>query len=155
DEAGRDDAGRAVLLRVKDPKAKKLKVEVVREWVGESLGAQLGAWVSLAGDINFDAVQDSYLGEPGATDDKGRATGALRVVDGANGKTLLRFTGRNEGDLFGSCAATVRAHGKGVQYHEVLVGARGYAQLFASKDGALRKTFEPDVPGHDFGLVVG
>jgi hypothetical protein len=155
DEAGRDDAGRAVLLRVKNAKAKKLKVEVVREWVGDSLGARLGEFVRLAGDANFDSTLDAYVGEPGGSDAEGRATGALRLVNGANGKVLQRFTGRSEGDDFGSCAATVNVHGKGVQDQEVLVGARGYAQLFSSKDGKLRKTFEADAPGHEFGMVVG
>jgi hypothetical protein len=155
DEAGHDDAGRAVLLRVKDPKAGKLKVEVVRQWVGECQGAQLGAWVSRAGDVNSDATLDSFLGEPGGLDTVGQATGALRVVDGANGKQLLRLAGRNEGDAFGSCAASVVVQPGSVDENEVLVGAKGYAQIFASKDGALRKSFEADATGHDFGLVVG
>lgn len=156
DEAGRDDAGRAMLLRIKDPKAGKLKVEVVREWKGDALGAELGWFVGLAGDCNFDAVQDCCVGEPGGPGAPGTSPGALRLIDGANGKLLQRWVGRRDGDRFGCSAATVRTYGnKDVKYHEILVGAHGYAQLFASKEGTLRKTFEADAPGHDFGMVVG
>ncbi len=169
DEAGLDDAGRAVLVKLK---GSRLEAETVRDWEGDTLLAELGAFVGLAADQDDDGTRDLFVGEPGAENGDGVATGALRLVDGADGEMQRRFFGRAEGDRFGSTASTIRAHGEGVQYHEILVGSeRGrYAQLFTGDKGKLRRTFESppgevdfgaDVsgslrmgPGYDFGFVI-
>lgn len=131
------------------------RIEVVREWAGRTAGARMGEFVGLAGDVDEDLTPDLLVGEPGGAGPEGEPTGALLVLSGGTGDTIFRFTGRAPGDLFGSAAATIRVHGEGVQYHEVLIGARGYAEIFGARRGQLRKAFEADVPGHDFGLVLG
>ena len=151
----REDAGRARLLRLRHLDEARPRIEVVREWTGRTAGARLGEFVGLAGDVDEDLTPDVYVGEPGGAGAEGEPTGALLVASGANGETLWRFTGRGAGDLFGSSAATVLVHGEGVQYNEILVGARGYAEIFGSRKGELRRAIEADAPGHDFGLVVG
>jgi hypothetical protein len=155
DPHGLEDAGSAQLLRLRKLNDAHPKVEVVRTWDGATAGARLGEFTGLTGDVDTDLTPDLLVGAPGALGPDGQASGALHVLSGDDGHPLLSFTGRHGGDLFGSSAATLRVHGEGVQYHEILVGARGYAELFSSEDGRLRKSFEAEAPGHDFGLVVG
>jgi len=137
DAPGRDDAGRATVLRFKGD---KLKPEVVFEWTGATLGAALGSFVDWDGDQDEDGTLDLLVGEPGAGEGK-KGAGILRLLDGADGSLLRSYAGTADGDRFGAWASHVRLHGEGVQYHETVVAAPGggYVKVFGAREGEERR----------------
>jgi hypothetical protein len=70
------------------------------EWRGAEPGAQLGAAVAAAGDVDGDGRPDLLLGSPG---EAGR--GSVRLVSGADGALLLVQFGDSQGDAFGAAVA--------------------------------------------------
>jgi FG-GAP repeat len=152
DLAGRDDAGRALLVRCK---GNRLKPEIVFEWTGSTLGAALGRFVQLGGDHDDDGTRDLFVGEPGAGEGR-KGTGALRLLDGADGELLHGFAGAADGDGLGAAASSILVHGEGVQYHELLVGAPGggYALVIDSQEWTERRRLH-GLPGEvGFGAYV-
>lgn len=107
-------------------------------WQAAAAPGETGFGVALAGvgDLDGDGVPDIGVCIPQLRTQAGTDTGALRVVSGADGHTLLRVSGRRVGEAFGSAACRVGdVDGDGVD--DLVLGAPRDDEL-AVNAGALR-----------------
>ncbi len=121
---------------------------------GDSFGAQLGKWVSGAGDVNGDGFADVIVGVP---DELNSGVGSARVISGSDGGVLYEFVGDAAGDLFGfTVSGAGDVNGDGVP--DLLASAPtkdnssppyGSARVFSGSDGSVLHTFVGD-PTTDF-----
>jgi hypothetical protein len=75
---------------------------------GPATGSRFGASVAVLGDINGDRVPDIVVGSPGATVGSQPEAGAVSVISGATGQTLLSVTNLVPGPVhLGSAVAGI------------------------------------------------
>jgi len=164
-----DDCGRALFLV---SGGKKKPPKVLAEWVGQTPFAELGRFVDCSLYVTAKLERMLLIGAPGATArpfrDLPRAqhgqplpsedapiedVGLLLVFDG-RGDELFSLRGEAAGERFGESATTVRLHGEGVQYGEILAGGHGLARLHSREDGSRLSALPPEPGEPGFGLVV-
>jgi hypothetical protein len=126
----------------------------------DSTGGALGAmFVSIAGDANHDGVPEVFVSD-WPNNARGRSTGRVYLLSGADGKVLLTLTGETAGDGFGTSASKA-GDIDGDGYADLAIGAWQHASkaisggkiyLYSGKDGHLIRTWTGQVPGETLGF---
>lgn len=98
-------------------------VETAWEWTGPAPYLRAAKFLASGGDLSGDGWRDFLVGAPTAHPN-GLASGSLFVLNGADGSTLRRFDGREEGGYFGTIAA-MTGDLSGDLVPDILVGAPG------------------------------
>lgn len=125
---------------------------------GEAQEDLFGFWVSSAGDVNNDGINDLLIGVP-LYDGAGESSGRVYVFSGADGDTLFVLSGQRELGFFG-----LSASGAGDlnddSYDDFIVGESiydsipGRAYVISGRNGDTLFIFEGEDPYDRFGSFV-
>ncbi len=125
------------------------------EWKGAADDDLYGEVVSNARDVDNDSFSDVIVGQPGADEQRGRAT----VYEGQEGEVVHTFEGEAAGDRYGFSVSDA-GDVNGDAYDDLIVGApganggAGAAYVISGKDGEPLYTYAGENPGDEFGFSV-
>lgn len=155
--AGDDRGGRVYVYEISSEEAGEEPLYVLSS---DDKASRLGGmFVSVVGDVDADGMPDLYASD-WAHGAKGRQTGKIHVVSGADGSRVLALEGEAAGDGFGigpADAGDVDGDGHadlviGAWQHASAAPAGGKVYLYGGADAELIRTWTSKVMGETFGF---